>query len=603
MTRDLIQAYKDIFKDNKVVLDTYKLANGYYYLVKENGEIEKLIVEKGEGDNPELYDYIKVRDFYSCYLDSNKSIDTKLKEKIDGKDYNMQKKITSTNIYSLFFKSRFVKGFCSDEDNGDKEALPTEFFKKGIIKYYNSLLDFNKNSKKSDIEKEYYKKEEVEKNLNLMQNAFDKVLKMFKIEKKPKDTRIRIFLDNSAEEYERVSNFYVSRKIFNSDASQVLVNKQTYGINNYNYNMNSNKPFLELKSTTYTIASLINTDDINVLRRIYVWLYNNGTQLTNIKIPQKFDFHGGENDETKITNENIYEMKVSNDNGNARIDSFEYIPNFSTEIATFEYKDLLNKKDEATYSATNIYRLEWIVNDIWITHNMESKVNYIRNSYYDYNEKVAKSKGLTNWKKDFLKNYAEVFKSLFQKEDQKIFLKNLDKIGKDIVENTLIEEYKYDKRFRNKSVQAMNLWLCLDEYFNKKEVKYMKINDIKERCKKIFTNDGKIENDDEYYFLIGQVAYFLLSKSKASKLTQDVTEPFIRASNVKVLNQEVRCLYEKYNYDVNLRDKRFNNIYSQILLCEPESSVKNNKDIILAGMLSDNMFYAKKDGGNNYEEE
>lgn len=596
MTRDLIQAYKDKFKDNTTVLDSYKLANGYYYLVKQTGEIEKLTVEKGQGDNPELYNYIKVRDFYSCYLASNKAIDTTLPEIINNKKYNMLKKIASTNIYSLFFKNRFVQGFCSEEENGDKEAVPIDFFKKGINKYYNSLFELGKKH-------ECYKKEEVDSTLNLMQNSFDRIFELFQTEKKPKDCWIKIFLDNSESEYERVSNFYINQKIFNSDANQVLNNDLIYGVNNYNYNMNSKKPFLELKSTTYKIASLINTEDINVLRRIYIWLYNNAVQLNSLKISPKFEFKGIENEEQKIENENIYDIKVANDNGNSRIDNYEYIPNYSTDIVKFEYKDLLNGKNEIIYSADNVYRLEWIINNLWITHNMDSETNYIRNSYYDYDTKIAKSKGLSNWKKSFLKDYSDVFKNLFQKEDKKIFLQNLDKMGKDIVENTLIEEFNQGKGYRKKSSESMNLWLCLNQYFNKKEVKYMKINDVKERCKGIFLNNGKIINDDEYYFLVGQVAYFLLSKSKANKLTQDVTEPFIKANNIKTLNQEIKCLYEKYNYDVNLKDSRFNNIYSQILLCEPDLKVKDNKDIILAGMLSENLFYMKKNGGKNDEEE
>ena len=103
------------------------------------------------------------------------------------------------------------------------------------------------------------------------------------------------------------------------------------------------------------------------------------------------------------------------------------------------------------------------------------------------------------------------------------------------------------------------------------------------------------------YYFAGQLAFYLLNKSKASKLTQDVTGPFIKATNLKKLKAELRFLYEKYNYDIYLNSPKFNNIFSQIWLQEPESSVKENKDVILAGMLANNIFYTKKDienGGN-----
>lgn len=35
MTYDLIQTFKQIFKDDKVVLDSYKMDAGYYYLAKK----------------------------------------------------------------------------------------------------------------------------------------------------------------------------------------------------------------------------------------------------------------------------------------------------------------------------------------------------------------------------------------------------------------------------------------------------------------------------------------------------------------------------------------------------------------------------------------
>lgn len=598
MTRDLIEAYRDIFKDNKVVLDSYKLKDGYYYLVGSNNEIKKMVVEKGESDDIELYEYIKIRDFYSVYLNANKSIDTTLKKKIGNKEYNMLKKIFSTNIYTLFFKNDSVEKFSAGEN---KDELPIDFFKEGIEKYYNSLelLTDNKNNTKE----EGYTKEEITEHLNKMNNAFNYVCNEYQNENKKKNTRIKIFLDNSEDEYERVSNFYINQKIFNKDTNKVIDNEKIYGINNYNFNDNFKKPFLELKSTTYKIGSLINTEDINVLRRLYIWLYNNGLNSSMLKIPEEFDFKGEQNDEKEILDKNIFQIKVVNDNGNAKIESFEYIPNYSTNIVEFTYKNIIGEKEIEEIKASNIYHLEWLINNIWITQNMKSQINHLRNSYFDYEEKISKYKTLSNWKKEFLKTYSHIFRNLIQREDKKLFVNKLDEIAIEATQNIIIDDFKAGKGFKSNSIAAMNLWLCLDEYFNKKGGKIVKINDVKDRCKEISLNNGEIKNEDEYYFFVGQVAYFLLSKSRAGKLTQDITEPFIKANNLKTLKKELKFLYDKYNYDIRFRDKRFNNIYSQILLIEPETTVKENKDIILAGLLSENMFYIKKDGGNDDENE
>ena len=143
----------------------------------------------------------------------------------------------------------------------------------------------------------------------------------------------------------------------------------------------------------------------------------------------------------------------------------------------------------------------------------------------------------------------------------------------------------------------MNLWIAYKKYFCKEgEVdEEMKINNIQEECFKILQDNKTIQTDEQYYFLAGQIAFYLLTQSKASKLTQDMTAPFVKAGNLKKLKDELRCLYEKYNYELYLQDDRFNNIFSQLLLQEPDTSVKDNKDLILAGMLSSNMFYTKKE--------
>ena len=62
MTYDLIQTFKQIFKDDKVVLDSYKMDAGYYYLAKKDGTLQRLIVNRdNDSDDYELYKYLKVK--------------------------------------------------------------------------------------------------------------------------------------------------------------------------------------------------------------------------------------------------------------------------------------------------------------------------------------------------------------------------------------------------------------------------------------------------------------------------------------------------------------------------------------------------------------
>ena len=207
---------------------------------------------------------------------------------------------------------------------------------------------------------------------------------------------------------------------------------------------------------------------------------------------------------------------------------------------------------------------------------------------------------LSNWKKEILKQYKEIFLELFEEENPKNFINKLDQIALEIIEKMYVENLSQKKKYINNPRKAFNLWIAYKEYFNKEgEDEGMKINNLQSQCEEIIEQKGKIETDEQYYFLAGQVAYYLLNQSKAEKLTQDVTEPFIKANTVKKLKEELEFLYTKYNYNIYLNHPKFNNILSQILLQEPEEKIKDNKKIILAGILANNLFYSKQEKINN----
>ena len=55
---------------------------------------------------------------------------------------------------------------------------------------------------------------------------------------------------------------------------------------------------------------------------------------------------------------------------------------------------------------------------------------------------------------------------------------------------------------------------------------------------------------------------------------------------------------------IYLKYPKFNNVLSQLLLQEPEEKIKDNKDVLLAGLLANNLFYQSgniNNGGNENE--
>lgn len=586
MTYDLLYTFKNYFKDNKVVLDTYKMEDGIYFLAKEDDIIGKLVVEKGEPDNSELYEYLKEKEFFSKCFISNKVLNTECK----GTNYKTTKKIYSNNIYTLFFKNDNCAGFTNIL--GDK-TMPNDIFEEIIKKYYEALKNLGNNKKEKKLIQERYSDEEINVYREKMIKLFRQISKVFTEEDKAKkSTWVKIFIDKSNNEYERVGNIYNITRLFNNNDYNVKYDDEIFGANNYNFGCNSKKPYLELKTTPFKVGSLVSIRNIDVMNKIYLWLYNNGINESVLKLPVDWEFKGIPQSEQNISNKDLFILKVNGNNGVAKIEDFDYKSSFNTEIRPFTCKDYMRHK-ENDFTTSNIYGLEWYTNNTWISNtSKDNKRNYIRESYYDFEKKKISKSLIANWKKELLQKYSQAFFYLFQREERNIFLQNLDNIASEVVERTLVDDLNLGIKFTNNSKRAMNLWIAFKDYFNEKgESEEMKLNNIQEKCKNIVLEGNNIETDEEYYFLMGQVAYYLLSRSKASKLTQDVTEPFIKAANITVLKKELRDLYEKYNYDIYLKDKRFNNVFSQILVQEPESVVRKNKNIILAGMLSNNLFY------------
>lgn len=601
MTYDLLEMFGKYFKDDKVVIDTYELADGYYYVIDENDNLERLEVANNQGDNSEVEDYVKIRDFYSKYISSNKAIDTTYTENIANNKYTMLKKVCSNNIYTLFFKNKSLLGICNKDATND--AVPIDVFKKGVDKYYESLLKLGNNKKEEMLVKEKYTKEEVEKNKKIIFKALDLVYEDLKDKEMPKETWIKIFIKKDIDEYKRVASIYLRLKLFNTNDNNVKMDDNTYGTNNYNFGLNSKKPYLELKSTPYKIASYIDDEKIEIMNKMYIWLYNNAAGKNLLKLPENWNFKGVPKDDEQVVDKNTYVIRVAGNNGNARIDDFRYASRYNTKIRKFTCRNYLNNEKSVTFETENIYGLEWYTNNIWFAENEKNSKNYIRDSYYDYEKGISKAM-ISNWKKELLKQYKDLFLELFETENEKNFIKTIDNLAITIVENMYIDNLKQNRKHLDNPRKAFNLWISYKQYFNKKgEDIEMKFSNLQEECKEIVENTCKIETDKQYYFLAGQVAYYLLSHSKADKLMQDVTEPFIKANNVKKLKDELKLLYEKYSYDIYLKNSKFNNAFSQLLEGEPEEKIKDNKEIILAGLLANNLFYSKNGGNENGKNE
>ena len=133
---------------------------------------------------------------------------------------------------------------------------------------------------------------------------------------------------------------------------------------------------------------------------MYKWLYNNGVSGTVLKLPREWDFKGIATEKSDILNKDLYLIKVAGNNGVARVDDFQYITNFTTKIREFVVNDTIRKVGNE-FKTENIYGLEFYTSNTWIANNSKSEKNYLRDSYYDFENKVSKSRAISNGKRIF----------------------------------------------------------------------------------------------------------------------------------------------------------------------------------------------------------
>lgn len=130
-----------------------------------------------------------------------------------------------------------------------------------------------------------------------------------------------------------------------------------------------------------------------------------------------------------------------------------------------------------------------------------------------------------------------------------------------------------------------------------------KINIKEKDIRENRVTQGVIESDEEYYFAVGQFISYLFSLSKANTKKQSLINPFLNCKSDKRLKELLERLYRKYNYDIDMKSYRVNNINRMIIGYIPDLD-KVRTDILIAGYLYSSLIYEdSKDNKENSKKE
>jgi CRISPR-associated protein Csh1 len=552
MIYDILDVFKKEYeaKGDKLILDNYQLKDGLYIKVNDNGSMEYFISKtlkkekvflRANGDVSHImFDWFKERDYYSGYLNSNKAFD--------------DKKIHNVNYLSFYVK---VESFIS---SNPKKLLSDD----AIKSHYIALSNYKKFKKRNEIEilKGFQNKlynparqEDVTRKYNYVKDNIQAIIKI--AQENNVDNYIKIFFDAPVEQYKEESEIYYAIKIFNDITYTINIGEDIYGLSDSNMGLNAKKPYLEHKTKKVVVPFMIKDGNALLLKKFFDWLKFQDYQS---KYPNGKQF---------FINRDFKEKDIVTD--------FDYLPvkieEFKDEIVVKNHLHIKKKED---IKIKNLLQFETIVDEVF--YNKQLKNNYFRDDL-----KVSDFVSKKLQQLIFETKYAMI--NYFKKYDEKEFYQVVKKYGTDFV----VEHLRQNREYRAK--ESLNLKFSLLQH---KGEAVMDISGVQKKViAKLEASDYGDLSSEEFFYLCGQVAKYLLTKSKSGKKDADMLEPFLRAKSVKKLKDEIKFTFFKYKHEIGLNQTKFNNALALITAYEKDEVF--NGDSFLVGVLSQNLFYMKKE--------
>lgn len=564
----------------RIILDRHQMKNGLYVRIDREGNIkDNLIVNKETSTIGNTYWWFRDRDYYSSLLEMNKPVDTK-------------KKIHSNNMYTIFIKCQNLP------EVGEDKQLNYNQLEEIFDGYYNRLnREYDKKEKEileiANIE--VINVDDLKLCKNMMLKAIRKTIQFIKnLDKSSgftaKNDYVKLFIESDINEDEDIKNYikesnrYIDLKIFNCNDYNKTVKGKIYGLSNENMVLNNKKPYLELKSTKFKVPFKISLEQAIKNHKIIQWIENardeNGKIISNFNLNWDNDLSSKPDDNCDV---GICFETIKTKTGCQIIEN-DFIPrNIKNLNKYFEYKNYLDyDKDEMT-GCKERYVLEGYVDRFFFKNQM--KIVYYNDEY--------KPKGLNTYCSNAMTIMKIPMKNYFRLGIEDSLNSVIDKITLGIIESSLNDENvtKYSIACKE------NLRLNLLRYFeiggkkNMGDILTKVMEDVKTKVKaKEFIPIG---SDDEFYYCIGQLTYYLCSLSEAKSKNQNMYNSIIKAQSSKKIKDILKHLYKVYNYKIGNANLKFNNLFSMIMGYEPTK--KSNVDMIICGLTTNNVIYTKKE--------
>lgn len=561
-------------KGDNLIVHNYIPADGTYVIVKPKNDsfvIEESIDIKLDKKTRTIdrtqsryMSFICFADYYSKVADMNKAILTSSGKVIQGNNY----------LSFIIKKESLANGKLTNEI---------------IDRYYNFLenprLKYPKKTKAKSLELyELVEKQvgEVNKDrLNkiktwIKQNLFE----VFK-EVNGKDY-LKIFFYYPEEDYKKESERYFIPNVYNKNIYNQKVGDNIYGLPNDNIGLNSKKPYLENKTRKIEVPYLINQDEVMYQKKFFDYLMNQVSHgKVNIYIGNEIKCLSNK----EYLDEEFTGMFMRLKKGKeVEIQDYDIISNYKPELdKVFEYKNIMgidyDKLNGSYGKVKTLENMQKLINEV-----MFSK--FLSSNYFTEPKDISTNDNTLKF--NLLRCRTALFNWFYKGNYKNIWIL-LNETSLNLVKGSIRNGYMI------KAIDQFNLRWSLKEYFEGGKEMADVIFDVKDnlRSKISLKETNYIENDKEYFFAVGQLVSFFISRSKGKKKPLSLANPFINAKKDKVIKEKLKALYKKYNYDIESYNFRFKGLYAMIMSYELDGKI--DEDMIIAGYLHSNLLYEKKE--------
>lgn len=447
---------------------------------------------------------------------------------------------------------------------------------------------------------------------------------------------IVFYLDIEAERYKLVNAKYLTDKLFNTNDYNKTVNETIFGTSDFFNGYPTKKPYLTHQSASFDIAARISAEEArslfdfqdiinrNILPKpLPIFIHEDelvqkkGRSIQESAIQLfKSEAEQGKRIGYKEVIETLYK-DYPNELGNyyllfydrGVIKDFDFVPKFKylledEEGKPWKIQDFFGADNNSTIS--NVFQLQQAVllpvfNNALITKTKTGDFQY---KYFDEIDANYCKSALTfllvmQYRKAF---YDFVYKSKRQAVTQSMFDTILQA---SILEDIRLDEMKNGYHTQEGNIRRkMNIWFSLSEKFNLNNTKSSKtmaskLQEHREFIIKLAKGESTMTSDDQYAFTVGQVIYYLLSKSKTADRSYKRLESFMQQTHSKELNKAISRMFDSYkheNFSANFR-----NPFAEVMDYETTVNVRDFMPAILAGIFSKNALFSDKEQKENVE--